>query len=366
MQAPVMLRARPAMLVVAGSLLALSACGEAGSISEASTTKATGRGSASTTAGLKKTGWGKNIKVSYGKGYVRLRSDGIPNHPRSKQYAIAGGGARVPTAATSIAADDPTKAQSYDFKIPTTPVKTSKTTSAPLGSIGFMISGAVLFNPFEGDGSTVAMASNFTVKGADGSDVPFVDSCSGHPTPMQGQYHYHGLPACVASEVDTRTGPSHIIGVAFDGFPIYGARDINGRAVRVSRLDKCNGITSPTPEFPKGIYHYVLPGTAAANSSIRCFHGRVRTSLIQRMPAMGPPGGGPPTGQRPRRARGERKPVITTPLPPDLTRAQPPLGSRRCGSTSSGFGGHAGRSLPSFSAPPSTSARRSAQSWAAR
>lgn len=165
-----------------------------------------------------------------------------------------------------------------------------------MGSIGFMISGAVLFNPYEGDGSTVAMANNFTVKGADGSDVPFVDSCSGHPTPM-GQYHYHALPACMSAVVDTAAGPSHILGVAFDGYPIYGARDIKGRKISVSKLDKCNGITSATPEFPKGIYHYVLPGTTDATSSIRCFRGKVSASLITTMPAMGagpPPGGGPP------------------------------------------------------------------------
>ena len=27
--------------------------------------------------------------------------------------------------------------------------------------------------------------------------------------------------------------------------------------ITASQLDACNGITSPTPEFPDGIYHYV-------------------------------------------------------------------------------------------------------------
>ena len=44
----------------------------------------------------------------------------------------------------------------------------------------------------------------------------------------------------------------------------------------LSRLDACNGITSPTPEFPQGIYHYVLPaGTKEHNSSMRCYAGSV-------------------------------------------------------------------------------------------
>jgi hypothetical protein len=64
--------------------------------------------------------------------------------------------------------------------------------------------------------------------------------------------------------------------VALDGYPIYGGRDINGNAVQVSQLDACNGITSATPEFPSGAYHYVLPiGVTTKNASINCFTGTV-------------------------------------------------------------------------------------------
>lgn len=290
-------------LGAAGALVAASGCGNAsGATGDAGTSAAAASATYSSTAsGLKKTKWGKNITVTYGRNYIRLRSNGIPNHARSKQYAVPNAGVVVPTASTARIINDPTTAQDYDYKIPTNPKRASKTTAAPLGSIGFMISGSVLFNPYEGDGSTVAMASNFYLTADDGSKVPFVDDCAGHPTPAMGggggQYHYHGLPNCVVAETDTGTGPSHIIGVAFDGYPIYGSRDIKGRKVPVSKLDKCNGITSATPEFPKGIYHYVLPGTADATSSIRCFRGKVDSSLITQMPAMGgggPPGGGPP------------------------------------------------------------------------
>lgn len=279
----------------------LAACGGVAVNDSSATASATASSSssASTKAGLKKATWGKNMKVSYGTSTIRLRSNGIPNHSRSEYYAVPNAGVVVPTQATATAVLDPTTTQSYDYKIPTTPKKISKTTAAPLGSIGMMISGSVLFNPYEGDGSTIAMASNFTIAAPNGSKAPFVDTCSGHPTPAMGggggQYHYHGLPACVSKEVDTSTGASHIIGIAFDGFPIYGKRDIKGKVIPASKLDKCNGITSATPEFPNGIYHYVLPGTANATSSIRCFHGKVDSSLITQMPNMGgPPGGGPP------------------------------------------------------------------------
>ena len=112
-----------------------------------------------------------------------------------------------------------------------------------------MISGAALFNPYEGDGATVATASNFTVKNAAGEDVAFLDSCNGHPNPM-GAYHYHAVPPCVTALVDETGGPSHLIGVAFDGYPIYGPFDTDGNELTAADFDECNGITSPTPGFP--------------------------------------------------------------------------------------------------------------------
>ena len=62
-------------------------------------------------------------------------------------------------------------------------------------------------------------------------------------------WHAHGNPSCVTSQVDTATGPSHLIGIALDGFPVYGGRDNKGNIVQVSQLDACNGITSATPEL---------------------------------------------------------------------------------------------------------------------
>ena len=106
---------------------------------------------------------------------------------------------------------------------------------------------------------------------------------------MQGAYHYHGLSSCVTAKVDAAGKASHVIGFALDGFPIYGDRDIKGKQLTAKNLDQCNGIYSATPEFPKGIYHYVLLGTADVRSSIACFHGVVDSSQIQAMPNMGGP-----------------------------------------------------------------------------
>lgn len=213
------------------------------------------------------------------------QTNDIPNHKRDAFYVLPGPGVVVPTASTAYVAPDPIQPQSWRFKIPTSPQYTSKVTSAPLGSIGMMISAAVLFNPFEGDGTTVAMASNFSVTNAAGITARFIDQCAGHPVPGVGAYHYHGLPVCFAPQ----STPSNIIGYALDGFPIYDPVDISGVRVPVAALDQCNGINSPTPEFPNGIYHYILPGTSDATSSIKCFHGVVNVSQIRAMPPMGWP-----------------------------------------------------------------------------
>lgn len=236
-----------------------------------------------TTAAIKSAAWNPAVKLTYSKAEVYLETNDIPNHPRDAYYAVPNAGVVVPTAATATVVKDPTKPQSWRFKIPTSPQYSTRTTAAPLGSIGVMTSGSVLFNPYEGDGTTVAMANNFTITNSAGITASFVDQCAGHPTPMAGEYHYHGLPVCFASQ------SSKIIGFALDGYPIYGPNDISGKPVPVGSLDQCNGITSPTAEFPSGIYHYVLPGTFDSTSSIKCFHGMVNVSQIMPMPAMGWP-----------------------------------------------------------------------------
>ncbi|MCE9621587.1 MAG: YHYH protein [Actinomycetia bacterium] len=294
------MRSRFLLLASVGLLVG---CGESSSGSDTvdptTTTSATTTASATTidttesgdlTSGFQQASWGANVTVTYENGVLHYISDGIPNHERDVQYAVPTGGVVVPDASTATATDDPTVAQTYDYSIPLTPTKAATVTSTSLGVIGLMISGASLFNPYEGDGATVATQSNFSVKDASGNDVWFLDDCAGHPTPM-GQYHYHALPKCVTATVDETNGASHIIGIAFDGYPIYGDRDINGNQLTAADLDECNGITSPTPEFPGGVYHYVLLDVADSTSSIRCFSGVVDESItsMAAMPGMGAP-----------------------------------------------------------------------------
>jgi hypothetical protein len=174
------------------------------------------------------------------------------------------------------------------------PAKAATTTATGLGPIGYTLSGEALFNPYEANGSTPALTDNvsytFTTGAGKTETASFIDACNSHAAagPAGATWHYHAVPTCLTAQVDGSTGPSHLLGVALDGFPIYGGRDVDGNVVSTTQLDACNGITSPTPEFPAGAYHYVLPiGVTGKQSSLTCYSGTVsRAQLAARTTAL--------------------------------------------------------------------------------
>ena len=173
-------------IAAALSIILLSACSSSSGSSDttaASSTTDIAASSTDTTDVVKTASWNPTIKISYTDGSINFQPDGIPNHERDAYYAVPNAGVVVPDASTANIIKDPTSAQTYSFDIPSVPVFSSTTTKTSLGSIGVMISGAVLYNPYEGDGTTVAMASNFTITNAAGITASFVDKCAGHPTP---------------------------------------------------------------------------------------------------------------------------------------------------------------------------------------
>ena len=94
------------------------------------------------------------------------------------------------------------------------PTAASSTTTAGMGAIGFMISGIAIFNSYEATG-TVAMADNvsynFTDPSGNAQTASFIDTCASHAAAGMGSsgstWHYHAVPSCVTSLVDTSTGP---------------------------------------------------------------------------------------------------------------------------------------------------------------
>lgn len=227
--------------------------------------------------------WGPNVSVSFsGSCSMTFTTNGQPFEKPSYFLAPAMGSQTV-VAHTPVSnmpmtlVPAATTSTSAAVTIDTCPSKASATTSTNLGPIGYTIYGEAIFNAYEATG-TAALSDNvsysFTSNGTP-ETASFIDSCNSHSAGLNGSalWHYHGVPNCLTQQLDGN-GPSHILGFALDGFPIYGGRDINGNVISVSQLDACNGITSPTPEFPNGAYHYVLPiGVTGAQSSLHCYAG---------------------------------------------------------------------------------------------
>jgi len=238
--------------------------------------------------------WGATVTVSFPSSCeIKITTTGQPDYTPNAYYLAPASGtetvvahtavSKTPLALISYAAMIEPALEGATVTLNDCPTKASATTAANLGAIGYLISGTAMFNPFEMNGSTPAVADNGSYTFTDSNNTQqtayFIDQCNSHSNGTT--WHAHGNPSCVTSQVDTSTGPSHIIGIALDGFPIYGGRDINGNVITVSQLDACNGITSVTPEFPTGAYHYVLPiGVTTEYASMKCYSGTVSSGVM--------------------------------------------------------------------------------------
>ena len=114
--------------------------------------------------------------------------------------------------------------------------------ATPLGQIGISGNGVAIFNPSAGAGLNPPSGFSWVAAG----DLTFVnsgeDNCGGHPE-QSGLYHYHdphfldcwragssmasyndyyGATQYNGDNIRHPDGHSKIIGIAFDGFPIYG------------------------------------------------------------------------------------------------------------------------------------------------
>lgn len=285
------------------ALCLLASCGGSSSAAPSASTTSSSTTNAYTAA-YQALNWASGVSVTYsGSCSMTVTSSGTPPSHNAYYLAPAGTGqaavattpsgiqlAVIPYSGSGISSVSKVSAT---FNI--CPSKAASTTATSGGAIGLISSGEVLFDSYEAT-NTVALGDNasytFTSAGTSYTAY-FIDQCNSHPTGAMGNsgstWHYHGAPVCYTPTVDGASGPSHIIGIALDGYPIYGGRDINGNVIDPSKLDACNGITSATPEFPSGAYHYVLPitssGTAVTTkqSSINCYAGSVSATLSAQM-----------------------------------------------------------------------------------
>jgi hypothetical protein len=178
------------------------------------------------------------------------------------------------------------KATTIDLTLTAKPKRASKPSCTSGGAIGIMKSGALFFNALDAGG-------------LDAGAHELQDKCGGHPQ-QQGQYHYHALPACIAS--GSKSSHSKQIGWAFDGFPIYGPRGDGGEYLRNSDLDACHGHTHTIKVDGKRqrMYHY--HATMEFPYTLGCYRGTPAQGAVQQGGQQGGPpsnGGSPPNGGPP-------------------------------------------------------------------
>lgn len=177
-----------------------------------------------------------NLKLSHDADFLIMESQGYPNHPTAV-YPNSGNPNSI-------------RAQQFTFRLPLKPRKAEAITRLPMGPIGTAINGVVFFNPFEMEG----------MNAVEGYNEVWLDSCCGHPQ-QSGVYHYHKYPSCVKSPfADDGQQHSPVIGIAWDGYPVYGPYDDGGKMAKDlsgdQALDVCNGHSDTV----RGYHYHVTPG----------------------------------------------------------------------------------------------------------
>lgn len=152
-------------------------------------------------------------------------------------------------------------ATNFNYSLPANPTVAS-TPTCTQGTIGFLVTGAKLFNAVDaGDRDAAAW---------EGQDL-----CHGHPQ-SAGAYHYHNAPpqSCLpASAQDVQGQHSPIIGYAADGFPIYGNLGENGVPLSDADLDVCHGHTHAITINGKTVVMYHYHVTNAFPYTVGCYRG---------------------------------------------------------------------------------------------
>lgn len=145
------------------------------------------------------------------------------------------------------------KAESYSFTLPVSPTMLA-TPDCVFGQVGIMNDGVPLFDGFDAE-----------YRDAVAHEVQ--DAYEAHPE-ITGAYHYHGFESGPIKEA-----VSTVVGFAFDGYPITGAKLPDGTYLTSADLDECHGITSAVSldGAQVNIYHYVL--TQDFPYSVACFRG---------------------------------------------------------------------------------------------
>lgn len=305
-----------------------------------------------------------SVSLTMNETHITITANGIPDHDFESTLACS-------------QANDCTATQNYEWVIPRYPTNDTTgghdATNCPeaegvyecapaLGEVAIALNGVPFYGPEDGPGGD-AVASHHGMYVEDRQDIE-LGVCHAH-SGMGGTYHYHADANClhwhpeeggtmydydmstpdIVAQNTNNSSHSAVIGVAFDGYPVYGfwgfddsmnivemkssyklkdgQTGYNGiddyeYVQGLGHLDVCNGHFGPTPEFPDGIYHYHSTMVNGAGEMgfpyfLLCYHGVAEIQGDEGVdcsgfgetwgPGIGPPppgceggGGGPPPG----------------------------------------------------------------------
>jgi hypothetical protein len=261
-----------------------------------------------------KPAFASDVTISVEAGVRIVRSNGIPNHPTG-QFPNPGNPNTI-------------SPQKYEFRMPADPRPAAVTTPLGMQPFGVAVNG-VVFDPGAAEWWHGQRDSGWQYEPLFGNGMLGVDQSHAHVQP-NGAYHYHGLPVALVYALTGGKEKMALVGWAADGFPIYnplghvdpkdagsplrklkssyrvkpgtrpggpgGAYDGTfvadyEYAAGSGDLDECNGRVEATPEYPQGIYHYVL--TDEFPFAPRLYRGTPDRSFRTKG---GPGGGGPGAG----------------------------------------------------------------------
>ncbi|MGB0474725.1 MAG: YHYH protein [Candidatus Poseidoniaceae archaeon] len=265
-----------------------------------------------------------SVSITMNETHITIVTNGLPDHDFESTLACS-------------QANDCTRAQNYEWTIPRSPVNDTTgghdATNCPeangdyecaaaLGEVAIAINGVPFYGPEDGPGGD-AVASQHGVYQEDRQPIE-LGVCHAH-NGQGGTFHYHADANCLhwhpeegetmldydistpAAVAQNTANGSHsaVIGVAMDGYPIYGLWGYDDQmnivemkssyklkegetgyngiddyvyVQALGHLDVCNGHFGPTPDFPNGIYHYHSTmmngeGDMGFPYFLLCYHG---------------------------------------------------------------------------------------------
>lgn len=256
--------------------------------------------------------YNNDVSITEDRTQLVISSNSIPNHRVGLFGNVSGSlnpNAIAPVSGTYRISNAPSLAGT------TTPLLS--TTQGPQYEFGLLLNGVLLdpeaAEPWPHDGIFSATTKNWEWN-LDAMAINLGLDCNNAHVQPSGKYHHHGTPTLYLESINVSTTSMTLVGYAADGFPIYykysyaDSNDATSNVVALNTsfqiksgdrpgdgdsapcgaysgiytndyeyvaglgdLDECNGRTGVTPEYPGGIYYYLI--TDAFPFLPRCLKG---------------------------------------------------------------------------------------------